>query len=161
MKRGRRKILEIQTDDEQEVHGRGKVRREEDGKRDRGEMRGAIARWTPEGRVYFDNRYHRRRCYRLSYRSATHTVNGRQIERCVCLCAYSVCVLCRDAYFHDADSRASSSFTISLFLFILHLSFFLPEPAFKPLCGYYITNDSFPRTRERASEGEGENYLIE
>ncbi len=54
-------------------------------------MRGAIGRWTPEGRVYFDNRYHRRRCYRLSYRSAPHTVNRQQIEHCVCVC---VCVQC-------------------------------------------------------------------
>lgn len=52
-------MMETQIDDEQEAR-RGKVSREEareeDGKRDRGEMRGAIARWTPEGRVYFDNR---------------------------------------------------------------------------------------------------------
>lgn len=71
---------------------RGKVRREkareEDGKRDRGEIRGAIARWTPEGRVYFDNRYHRRRCYRSRYRSAPHTVNGQQIEHCVHVCVF-------------------------------------------------------------------------
>lgn len=49
-----------------------------------------------------------------------------------------------------------------------HFTFYSPyiclfpaEPAFKPLCGYYITNDSFQRTRERAGEEEGENYLIE
>lgn len=48
-----------QIDEGEEVR-RGKVSREvareEDGRSDRGEMRGAIARWTPEGRVYFDNR---------------------------------------------------------------------------------------------------------
>ena len=66
--------------------------REKDVMRDRGEMRGAIARWTPEGRVYFDNRYHQRRCYHLSYRSAPHTVNGQQIERKQCACVSIICM---------------------------------------------------------------------
>lgn len=60
---------------------RSKVRRQEDGVSNRGEMRAAIARWTPEGRMYFDNRYHQRRCYRLSYRPAPRAVNRQQIGR--------------------------------------------------------------------------------
>lgn len=101
----------------------GEEAREKDGKRDRGEMRGAIARWTPEGRVYFDNRYHRRRCYRVSYRSAPHTVNGQQIERerrvCACTVYACVCVFYTPV---RVDSRASSASPFH-FLFTLHLSF--------------------------------------
>lgn len=101
--------------------------REEDGKRDRGEMREAIARWTPEGRVYFDNRYHRRRCYRLSYRSAPHTVNRQQIESCVCVFSIYIYI---NTSFHDASVYSSSVLTPDSsspspfrFLFTLHLSF--------------------------------------
>lgn len=62
---------------------RGEEAMEEDGKRDRGEIRGAIAGWTPEGRVYFNTRYHRRRCYRRCYHSAPHALNGQQMDVCV------------------------------------------------------------------------------
>lgn len=127
------------------------MRREEeketDGKRDRGEMRGAIARWTPEGRVYFDNRYHRRRCYRLSYRSAPHTFNGQQMEQkgvpvCVCVCFPCACI-------EMVAFVTSASFTSPFhFFYSPYICLFPAEPAFKPLCGYYITNDSFRRTRE-------------
>lgn len=122
------------------------------------EMRGAIARWTPEGRVYFDNRYHQRRCYRLSYRSAPHTVNGQQIERKLCAYSPRTECLCRNGSFFFFSTTAASKACLCRLLSPFYLSFpllihttsvfFSAEPAFKPLCGYYITNDSFQRTRE-------------
>lgn len=55
----------------------------------------------------------------------------------------------------------------TMFLFTLHLSFFSlsAEPTFKPLCSYYITNDSFRRTRDcvwargRGRGGELSNWI--
>lgn len=119
-----------QTNDKQDTgeHRGHKVRieepREEDGKRDIGEMRGAIAQWTPEGRVYFDNRYHRRRCYRGHYRSEAHTVNGQQIGRRVCVHAvdvnFSVCMYRNGSF--CLQCKVFSTLP-SHFLFTPHLSF--------------------------------------